>query len=367
MKQCLLLRNFILRSLLFETLLFGFFILRIDAQVFDEPLTLIIVTGISGAEKYQPIFQKWSDTWREAGKKAEAKIYSIGENEDQNDEIEDHEIEDHKIQNDEDQNDHNDHYDDRELLREILKNEVEKGSGQLWIVLHGHGTFDGEEAKFNLRGRDFSSKELAKWLEKSRRPIAIVNAFSASAPFVKDLSRADRVIISATKSGYEMNYARFGGYVAEAIGNLRADLDKDGQVSLLEAFLKAARETEAFYERAGRLASEHALIEDSGDGFGMGADWYRGVRVIKKSKSKALPDGRLAHRFHLIQSEFERKMSKALREKRDDLELQMLELRDRKETFSEETYYKKLEAVLLKLASVYEKAEEEIAKKERSF
>ena len=42
-----------------------------------------------------------------------------------------------------------------------------------------------------------------------------------------------RIVITATKSGFELNFARFGKYLAAAIAEPRADLDKDGQTSLL--------------------------------------------------------------------------------------------------------------------------------------
>ena len=158
-----------------------------------------------------------------------------------------------------------------------------------------------------------------------------------------------------------MNYSRFGGYFSESINNPAADLDKDGQVSLLEAFLTATRNTEEFYSLDGRLASEHALLEDTGDQRGTEANWYQGVRAVKKPKDNTVPDGRRAHQFHLIQSEFERRMPKKLRKQRDTLELKLLELRDRKASLAESEYYEKLETILLELSELYATAETFIA------
>jgi hypothetical protein len=107
-------------------------------------------------------------------------------------------------------------------------------------VLIGHGTFDGKEAKFNLVGPDFSATELAAWLQPVHRPLAVIDTASASGPFINKLSARDRVLITSTRSGHEENYARFGQYLAEAIADPQADLDKDGQTSLLEAFLTAS-------------------------------------------------------------------------------------------------------------------------------
>ncbi len=305
--------------------------LPVYGDVNDDQITLVIVTGIAGADEYSEVFLARSEKWRVAGMEANADVFFIGGDEETEDGVT-----------------------DRERLRAVLEEQVNREDGQLWLVLNGHGTFNGERGKFNLKGPDISGEDLANWLEPCRRPMALISGFSASAPFINRLSGKNRVILSATKSGYEVNYSRFGGYVSDAIGSLEADFDKDGQVSLLEAFLKGARDTEEFYSLEGRLASEHALIDDTGDARGTGADWYRGVRVIKKSKKQSQADGRRAHQFHLIRSEFERKMPKALREKRDALELQVLELRDQKESFDDESvYYERLEKLFIELADLY--------------
>ena len=94
--------------------------------------------------------------------------------------------------------------------------------------------------------------ELAVWLKPFRRPLAVINTASCSAPFLNLLSAANRVVITATRSGYEQNYTRFGQYLAEALADPGADLDKDGQVSLLEAFLTASHQAAEFYKVQGR-------------------------------------------------------------------------------------------------------------------
>ena len=81
--------------------------------------------------------------------------------------------------------------------------------------------------------------------------------------------------VTATRSGYQHNYARFGKFLAEALSNPKNDLDKDGQISLLESFLSASHRTTEFYKTEGRLATEHALLDDNGDGLGTPATWFR--------------------------------------------------------------------------------------------
>ena len=70
------------------------------------------------------------------------------------------------------------------------------------------------------------------------------------------------MIITATKSGDEQNFARFGQFISSAIADAASDLDKDGQVSLLEAYLTACRQVEEYYDAEARLASEHALLDE---------------------------------------------------------------------------------------------------------
>ena len=243
------------------------------------------------------------------------------------------------------------------VLKERLLAEPKESPAELWIILFGHGTFDGREAKFNLRGPDLSAAELGILLKPFQRPTAIINASSASGPFIKALAAPGRVVIAATKSGSEHNYARFGHYFAEAITSLGADLDKDGQTSLLEAFLSASAGVDEFYKSEGRLATEHSLIDDNGDGLGTPPDWFRGIRAVKKSKDGALPDGLRAHQFHLIRSEQERRLSAESRARRDQMELEVEKLRETRTKSLETEYLARLEILLLEIGRVYERAE----------
>ncbi len=243
---------------------------------------------------------------------------------------------------------------DYELLHQTLAAEPKDGLAQLWLVLIGHGTFDGKQARFNLRGPDVSASELALWLQPFHRPMAIIDTSSSSAPFLAKLSATNRVIITATRSGHEQNYARFGQYLAEAITNPQADLDKDGQISLLEAFLMASRQATEFYKVEGRLATEHALLDDNGDGLGIPADWFRGLRAVKTPGENAAVDGLLARQFHLVRNEADQKLTAEQRARRDALERAILIHRQKKSQLPEDEYYHQLEKLLLDLARFYQ-------------
>ena len=298
----------------------------------DRP-AVIVVLGAPGSPEYGARFVKWANLWEQACSKGGLKFIAIG--------LKDVEK-----------------TDDREVLQQTLADESKQTSTALWLVLIGHGTFDGRTAKFNLRGPDLSADDLTEWLKPVKRPIIVINSASSSAPFLSILSGPQRIVITATKSGYEQNYTRFGEYLAGAIAEPMADLDKDGQTSLLEAFLTASHRVDEFYLAAGRLATERALLDDNGDGLGTRADWFRGIRPIKTAEDGAALDGYRAHQFHLVHSEAENKMPLDLRAKRDKLELEVMALRDSKDEFSEEEYFSRLERLLYDIARIYEQADQ---------
>lgn len=240
-----------------------------------------------------------------------------------------------------------------DMLRAAMEAEPKLGDAALWLVLIGHGTFDGKEARVNLVGPDLSATQLGEWLKPFRRPLVVINTASASAPFLKAVSRTNRVVITSTRSGFEQNYARFGGHFAQAIGDPAADLDHDGQTSVLEAFLSATHQVTEFYKTGGRLLTEHALIDDNGDGMGTPAEWFRGTRATRKAKDGQSLDGARAHQLHLVRSAEDLSLSTEQRVRRDALELSIARLREDKAKLPEDEYYRQLEQLLVELAGLY--------------
>jgi hypothetical protein len=295
----------------------------------NEQRTLILVVGAAGESEYGEQFSAWADLWKQAAAKGGLQTSVIGE-------------------------DTNYPENDLTQLLTVLTNEVAKPAGELWIVFIGHGTYDGHAAKFNLRGPDILASDLAAVLKPCQRPLAVIDCASASGPFINALSGTNRVVITATRSGSEVNATRFGGYLAKAIADPAADLDKDGQTSLLEAFLLASRQTQQFYKEAGRLATEHALLDDNGDGLGTLADWFSGVRATKTAANGKSVDGVRAQQLMLVRSEVEQELSPEVRARRDELEKSLSELRARKSDMNEDDYYSQLENILLETARLYE-------------
>lgn len=239
---------------------------------------------------------------------------------------------------------------DLERLRLALEAEPREGPSPLVLVLVGHGSFDGREARFNLRGPDLTATNLQQWLAPVRRPVVVVDTASCSAPFLTALSRTNRIVLSATRSANEHNATRLGGFMADALSDPGADLDRDGELSLLEAFLAAAARVAESYKAEGRLATEHALLDDNGDGLGTPADWFRGTRATKKARGSGAVDGLRAHQFALVPGPDTLRLDPARRARRDELELAVARLRDSRPAEPTPEYDAKLEALLLELA-----------------
>ncbi|MBI1839538.1 MAG: hypothetical protein HYR88_01640 [Verrucomicrobia bacterium] len=302
----------------------------------DSKSTVILVVGAPGEEAFQEKFAAWADRWKETTTKGDAKLITIGR-------------------------DAATATNSLAQFKAALEAEPRDGFSDLWLVLIGHGTFDGKEAKFNLKGSDLSASELSTLLQPFHRRLAIINCASASAPFINALSATNRVIITATKSGSEQNFARYGDHLSAALGDPEADIDKDGQVSLLEAHLTAAKRTLDAYQNDGRLPTEHSLIDDNGDKLGTPSDWFRGIRASKKAKDGAEPDGLRAHQLCLVPNEADRRMPQELRQRRDELELEIARLRELKASMPEDDYYAQLETILLRLGALYQKADPKTA------
>jgi hypothetical protein len=149
-----------------------------------------------------------------------------------------------------------------------LKSQLD-ANNVLFVFFIGHGSFDGKESKFNLVGPDLSATEYNALLSSlATHRVVVFNMSSASGEFIKSLAAKGRIVVTATKSGQETNATRLAGFFVSALNANDADTDQDGHISVLEAFVYANRLTADFYKRAGRLATEHALLDDNGDGVG---------------------------------------------------------------------------------------------------
>ena len=211
------------------------------------------------------------------------------------------------------------------------------------LVLIGHGSFDNQQAKFNLIGPDLSAKDYAGLVAALPTKRAVfVNCASSSGEFIKPLSAPGRIIITATRSGSEQNATIFAEHFIAGLTEPAADADKNGRVSLLEAFNSATKLTADWYKRKNRLATEHALIDDNGDGVG--------------HEEAAGGDGTLAKVSYLDSKQIEEAAGDAeltrLLGERQRLEEEVEKLKARKGEMKPEEYDAELERLLVDLAKV---------------
>jgi hypothetical protein len=136
----------------------------------------------------------------------------------------------------------------------------------VFVVLIGHGTFDGKVAKFNLPGPDMTPASFEPLLKSlPSKHVVFVNTASSSAPFLEELSGSGRTIVTATRTGAERFATLFGGYFVDALMSDAADADKNHRITVLEAFDAAKLGVARAYEQEGIMVTEHPLLDDSGD------------------------------------------------------------------------------------------------------
>jgi hypothetical protein len=211
------------------------------------------------------------------------------------------------------------------------------------VVMIGHGSFDTQQAKFNLVGPDLSAKDYTGLLDAlPTRRVLVINCASSSGEFIKPLSSEGRIVITATRSGSEQNATVFADNLIKALTDEGADADKNGRLSVVEAFNYATKLTADWYKQRDRLATEHALIDDNGDGTG--------------HEEATAGDGSLAKVTYLDSKAIVEAGSDAelvrLLGQRQKLEEEIEKLKARKEQMKEEDYTAELERLLVELARV---------------
>lgn len=286
----------------------------------------VIISGIGGDEAYSTRFAKWAGDLRSALVErlgfAEERVTALTEKPSEEEQP-----------------------CSAEVVRDVfgkLRDSV-KPDNQVFIFFIGHGSFDGKIARFNLMGKDLSAADYAQLIKSlPARKVVIVNMASASGEFIKPLSGSGRVVITATRSGQEQYAPRFAEHLIAALGNPEADADKNGRVSAFEAFIYATKLTGDYYEKKGLLATEHALLDDNGDGVGHAkADEGDGA-LARTTYFDSLP---------LQQAGGDEELAKLFSE-RLRLEGEIEQLKARKAQMNEDEYDAALEKLLIEFAKV---------------
>jgi hypothetical protein len=213
----------------------------------------------------------------------------------------------------------------------------------LFVLLLGHGSFDGTEAKFNLVGPDLSSAEWAALLKPLPGQIVVVDTTAASFPFLEHLAGPRRVVITATDSVAQRFDTVFPEYFVRALTDSNADLDKNGRVSVWEAFAAASMGVRRYYTQRGQLATERALIDDNGDGVGRetGGEGTDGSLSSRLYLDPDVPGAAPTDEELLL-----------LLQKRAALQIDADELKQRRQLLTADEYQKEFERIMLALATV---------------
>ena len=194
----------------------------------------------------------------------------------------------------------------------------------LLVLLVGHGSGEGPASKVNLPGVDATAADYATWVSGfSKQTVVFVNASTGSGDFVPVLKGSGRVVVTATRSAVEKNESIFAGLFAQAVASDAADADKDGRISVLEAFRFTTREVAKVYESSGRMQTEHAQLSDSTK-----------AMTVSFGKSVTSNDPRVV----------------ALVAERQALESEVVVLRGKKAAMDSVAYERELERLLIAIA-----------------
>ena len=217
-----------------------------------------------------------------------------------------------------------------------------KSDDLLMVVLIGHGTLDGPDAKFNLVGPDLDAREWAQLLVKLPGRLIFVNTSGSSYPFLKELSGPNRVVITATDSAVQRFDTIFPQFFASAFDQETADTDKNGRISVWEAFAYASHQVGQWYEDRGQLATERAVIDDDGD---------------RAGKEAQVPgsDGGIARGVYLDPDPADATQDKVLAEllqRKAMIEVEMEALKGRKDSMALAEYEAEFEKLAVELARI---------------
>ncbi len=230
----------------------GAALVLLPASAFAQQTHLVIVTGVEGAPEYTEQFHKWASALVDVARAddAQADVIYLADSP---------QTDPKRITG----------RSTRDGIRKALADLAGRvhPDDEVVIVLFGHGSFDGSEAAFNLPGPDLTAEDWAHELARFKaQHVALVDTTASSGAFLEPLAGAGRAIVTATQTGGERNETIFPQYFVEAFTAEGADKNRDGRVSLSEAFDYAKNRTEEAYKRQGTILTEHAVLQDGANG-----------------------------------------------------------------------------------------------------
>jgi hypothetical protein len=284
------------------------------SPAFAQRTHLLVITGVPGDEEHAAQFQTWATAFIDAAKKKdavpEANVTYLAGAKATRDGV------------------------DKaftELAARARPNE------SVVVLLIGHGSFDGTQAAFNLPGPDPTVADWAKLLGKlSAQRVAFVNTTSSSGAFLPGVAAPGRVVVTATKTGGERNETQFPEHFVAAFNDNAADRDRNGHVSIGEAFEYAKAKVVQAFQQKGLLLTEHATMDE-----GAGGSDSRLAATIFLGTGRA--DDSLA-------VDTNDPAMRALADERNAIEQQIAGLKLKKTSMAEAQYDAEMETLLTSLA-----------------
>ncbi|HXD72692.1 MAG TPA: hypothetical protein VN628_03105 [Vicinamibacterales bacterium] len=282
---------------------------------------LLVVTGVGGDDEHAQNFHKWASSIIEAAKDkgglTDATITYLGDKP----ELDPKNIKARST---------------RANVEEAFADLAAKArpADEVVVILIGHGSFDGKVGAFNLAGPDLNTDDYARLLGalKAQR-IVFVNTASSSGAFVQPLAGPGRAIITSTKTGGEKNEPVFAQFFAEAFKDASADTDRNGRISVAEAFEYAKSKAVATYTKAGTILTEHATLDDSREGK-FAATLYLDSEKARADRTAQVADPKL----------------RALLQEQQQLQTQIDGLKLKKDVMPEAEYDAQMEKLLTEMA-----------------
>ncbi len=298
------------RCLAYLALLFGTLTLGLanplQASGYDESqAACLIVTGLGGVPEYEENFRSWGDATEAICRKQISPGTVL--------------LDGSKVGRD-------------QVLRELGALRSQSEDSSIWLFLIGHASYDGRQYKFNIKGPDLTGDDLKGALDSfGNRRTFVILATSSSGVLDEKLAGENRVIVTATQSARERHAPLFMSFFVEAAHSAEADRNKDGRVSISEAFAFSDAAVKEWYESKGRLQTEHPILDDGADGKGLAS-----VAYLSSPPEQA---------YRTLEAQ-------QLAPDRIRLEREIEDLKLRKTELPSADYYKELERLLLELAEV---------------
>jgi hypothetical protein len=211
------------------------------------------------------------------------------------------------------------------------------------VLLIGHGSGDDDDAKFNLVGPDLSAVEWADLVRPIPGRVVFINTASGSFPFLHVMAGRGHVVLTANDSAAQQFETMFPEFFVKAFDDDSADVDKNGKVSIWEAFSYASAHVRQWFEERGQLATERPLLDDTGAGIGREPETPGRDGAIAQV-TYLQPDEQIAETGD---SELT-----ALLRRRAELSSSLEQLKARKPNLLADEYESQLEALLLEIARV---------------